>query len=879
MALPSSELQQTSRPGANLGPTTGLRAAVRHELRLLLFSPVTYLFQAGFLVLLSVCLFLVSDYYNEDQASIAALLRYLPWLALLLVPALAMRGWSQHQDDRSAELVLTLPIALPALVLGRFLAGWLLLCITLAFTFVLPATAAYLGEPDVGAMLAGYLGAALMMAAYYAIALFGAALAREPLGALVVSITLIAALLLLGWDAAGRLLQDTVPAAVVALLPLFSPAQNLADLGRGLLDVGSLGALLLITFAGLAACCSVVAYRGRHGGWRDRWRLAALLAVTLGALVLLLPGAARLPWSLDLTDEQEFTLDRGTREILAALPRRIEVTLYWSAGQANVPMTIKAHARRLQDLLDVMARQAEGRLRFQLVDPRPDSEAELQASHAGMRRVPLSSGDVFYLGATVSDGQRVGRVPYFDLRRSSLLEYDLAVALDGLTRAHTPRVGILSPLVPPASAEQTPEGLSFVAELRRNYDVAIIPFFTEELPADLDVLLLIDATLLKKRALFAIDQYLLNGGSVIILIDPYLQASPRSNEVALAPSADIDDISDLLRAYGVGYDGKSVVGDAAAAARVRDREQTALAYPYWLRLRDDGLSSAHQVTAGLNELLLAAPGAFTLEDGGAVQPLIRSSDASNTIDRAALAQSTPRQLAMAFKADGASRILAAVRQGLFESAYGAPPDGAESDFLPASRAPGLLFAVADVDWVADAFALERRSIGDDVMVRPLNDNLALLLNLIGYASGKDALISVRSRGRVNRTFTRVERLFRQAEVGLREQEATMAQRVAELEESLRAVANTDGDGPDDAGATDRLQRAEQQQGELLAARRALRQIRGQLRQEVDELGQAVRLLNILSGPVLVVLFFGAVTMVRRRGQRRSASGPTASTAL
>jgi len=234
---------------------------------------------------------------------------------------------------------------------------------------------------------------------------------------------------------------------------------------------------------------------------------------------------------------------------------------------------------------------------------------------------------------------------------------------------------------------------------------------------------------------------------------------------------------------------------------------------------------------------------------------------------------------MAFKADGASRILAAVRQGLFESAYGAPPDGAGSDFLPASRAPGLLFAVADVDWVADAFALERRSIGDDVMVRPLNDNLALLLNLIGYASGKDALISVRSRGRVNRTFTRVERLFRQAEVGLREQEATMAQRVAELEISLRAVANTDGDGPDDAGATDRLQRAEQQQGELLAARRALRQIRGQLRQEVDELGQAVRLLNILSGPVLVVLFFGAVTMVRRRGQRRSASGPTASTAL
>jgi ABC-2 type transport system permease protein len=857
-------------PGAAYtGLLAGLGAVVRHELRMLLFSPVTYLFQIGFLGLLSVCIFLVSDYYNENEASIASLLEYLPWLAVLLVPALAMRAWPQEQDDRSTELTLSLPIALPALVLGKFLAGWLLLCLTLLFTAALPATAYYLGEPDSGAMLAGYLGAVLMLGAYYALSLFGSALTRDPLAAFVVSLALLTALLAAGWDVSGRLLHDVLSAKVIGVLATFSPGRCLTDLSRGLVDARSVGPLAVLTVGGLVASGIVIASRGRRGGWRDRWRLVALLAATLVATILLIIGVARLPWSLDLTDEQEFTLDEGTRHILAALPGKVEVTLYWSAGQANVPNAIKAHARRIKDLLNVMGSKAGHGLTVRVVDPVPDTEAELEAWRAGMRRVPMSSGDVFYLGLTASEGARVGRVPYFDLRRASLLEYDLAVVFDGLTEARTPKIGVLTPLLPPAAAEaaEAPKGLSFLAELRRNYDVAVIPFFADEIPPGLDALVLIDATVLKRKTLFAIDQYLMRGGSLIVLVDPYIRVNPESNAVVPGPSPEVDDITDLLRTYGFGYEGRSVVGDATAAAEVRDADNNPLTYPYWLRLRTDNLSTSHPATAGLNELLLAEPGSFTIDTGGPVQPLIWSGAASGTIDRDGIEQGTPRERALAFKADGGRRVLAAVRRGRFDSAYTAPPEGAGPGFLTASQDPGLVFAVADVDWIFDAFALDSRSIGGDVVIRPLNDNLALLLNLVGYATGKEALISIRSRGRVDRAFTRVEALFREAEARLREEESALAGKVAEMEASLRRDAEAGAtaqpalrSGANSTGMEERLV-------DLLAARRSLREIRARIRRDVDDLGQTVRLVNILSGPALVLLFWGGVAGLRRRGRK------------
>ena len=156
--------------------TQSVKAIFRHELRALLYAPLSYLFQVGFLVSLAAAIFLVADFYATDEASLRLLNVFLPWIAVILVPALAMRSWPDSHDDRSIELIMTLPISPLAMVIGKFLAGLFILIITLSFTFPLAITVNYLGDPDIGALLGTYFAATLLLALYYSISLLAASI-------------------------------------------------------------------------------------------------------------------------------------------------------------------------------------------------------------------------------------------------------------------------------------------------------------------------------------------------------------------------------------------------------------------------------------------------------------------------------------------------------------------------------------------------------------------------------------------------------------------------------------------------------------------------------------------------------------------------------
>jgi len=151
-----------------------------------------------------------------------------------------------------------------------------------------------------------------------------------------------------------------------------------------------------------------------------------------------------------------------------------------------------------------------------------------------------------------------------------------------------------------------------------------------------------------------------------------------------------------------------------------------------------------------------------------------------------------------------------------------------------------------------------------VVVRPLNDNLAFLLNIIEYASGDAALIAIRSRGNLQRPFTRVADLFQSAERKFREQETALARRVADIEGRIAQYSETAGSVkkgqlPDQIKADLKKFRME-----LLPARRELRTLRRQIRNEVDSLGRRLTLFNLVAGPVLVGIWGVGVATLRRR---------------
>ncbi len=851
----------------------GVGAVFRHEMRLFLHSPLTVIFQVGFLGTLAAGVFLIADYYAGDEASVRPMLVFLPWVALILVPALAMRAWADEQGDRGVELMMTLPIPLPAVVAGKFLAGTTVLLATLAFTAPMAATAAYLGDPDPGVTVAVYVAAALMLGAYYALSLLASAFAREPIGAFVVGLVTLFVLLLLGWDVFGRLLHGWVPPALIGTLAAYSPKTWLDALSRGLLDFAGVGYFVLVTAAALWGCVAVI-------GARRRGPLTAARAARGGAigfaavvgLALLIPQLSRLPLALDLTAEREFTLAEGSLELLERLPEGTQATLYWSAGEPSVPAPIKTHARRARDLLRTLAARSGGRLTFRAVDPQPDTDAELTALGSGIRRVPMSSGDNFYLGATFAQGGRMGSVAYFDIRRAGLLEYDIAVTLNGLTKARTPKVGILSPLIPSMAALGKRPGFSFIEELKRSYDIAVIPFFKDTLPDDLDVLIAIDASVLRLEMLYAIDQFVMKGGSLVAMIDPFLRFNRESNKINPQPGEEINDISDLLLAYGVRYEGSSVVGDQALAAPVSDGSRVRMSYPYWMRMGKASLSAEHPASAALNEVFFVEPGAMVRLDEDRAQALLTTTGASGTRARGDFDGLSPRQLALDFKPDDRARDIVVALRGPFESAFREPPEGADgSTHRGRSAGNPVVFAVADVDWLFDPFSLQSVDVGGRTVVRPLNDNLAFLLNMVEFAAGDPALIAIRSRGRLQRPFTRVAQLFREAEDRYREEEAKLAAQVAEAESRIAELL-----GSAEREGLERLPGALGDEvagvrADLIEARKKLRDIRRRIRERVKRLGARVAVINLAAGPALSLLLAGGLWAFRRQRRRRWAA--------
>ena len=869
------------------GPVRGALAVMRHEMRLAFHSPMSYVLALGFALHVSFAIFVAGEFLSTDEASPRLFALFLPWIAVLFVPALAMRAWSAGPEDRGLEFAMSLPLGDGALVAGKFLAGLVVLGFVLLLTAAFPATVAWLGEPDLGAMIGAYLAGLALLAAFYAVALAAAAVTADATAAFVAGAGVLFGLVMLGSDGAARHLEDWLAPWSVDVATSIGPRRWIEELSSGRVGAGSLAYFGIMTGCGLTIARGLVAARRRAAPVRTAVLRGAGAFVALAAALGAGAGLAdRRGGFIDLSEEREHTLAPGTRAILEALPSGVTATLFWSAEQAGIPTVIRTHARRAGAMLDAFARASGGRLAVRRRDPLPDSETELAALGSGLRRVPMTSGDAFFLGVEFrrgvefrpgvesrSDvesrrgveqrrGDRVLPVPYLDVERARLLEYDLASALSVLGRERPPRVAVLSPLVAPSAAKAGREGLSFLAELRASSDLAVVPYFADALPDGLDVLLAIDATLLKRSMLRSIDRFVVGGGALIVLLDPFVRSNPASRRVPRpAPSEDLDDVTDLLAAYGFRFGVDEVVGDAAFAAPVSIGGAGATGYPFWIQAPEAGLAASHPVTGALRSLLFAEPGALEIDPARGAVPLAVTSARAGVLARERFPGASPETLASELAPDGGVRVLAAYAPGPFPSAV--------SGALGAEEA--RVFVVADVDWIFDPFSVEVVDAAGRALTRPINDNHAFLANMVAFGSGAAPLAEIRSRGRLRRPFTRVEALFRAGEADVREELAELARTIAEGERHVEALIAASGISSPERLRGEVAETVTEIRRRLLPLRRRERAIREQVRAGVDALQTRLLVLNFAAPVVLAASVAGAVAWRRRRGRAGAGS--------
>jgi ABC-2 type transport system permease protein len=199
-------------------------------------SPVAYVFMVIFLLTSMGFMFFIGGFYQSNQASLDSFFTYLPWLYLVLVPAVGMRLWAEERKTGTIELLFTLPVTMFEAVLAKFMAGWAFLAISLALTFSVVFTVNYLGSPDNGVILAGYLGSILMAGAFLAISCWTSAMTKNQVVSFILSVVICFVLVLLGWGVFTGVLTEIFPAWLIDLIASFGFMTHFSAISRGLVD-------------------------------------------------------------------------------------------------------------------------------------------------------------------------------------------------------------------------------------------------------------------------------------------------------------------------------------------------------------------------------------------------------------------------------------------------------------------------------------------------------------------------------------------------------------------------------------------------------------------------------------------------------------------
>ncbi|MHC4456361.1 MAG: ABC transporter permease [Planctomycetota bacterium] len=238
----------------------GFLAVCKRELKGYFATPVAYVFLVVFLFFAGYLPFR-QGFFEFRQADLRLFFMNLPLLFIFMVPCTAMRLWSEERKSGSIELLLTLPVAVTQAVLGKFFAAWLFLVIALVLTVTMPITVIFLGQPDIGLIITGYIGAILMSGSFLAIGCFFSALSKNQVVSFILSVAVLAVLVYAGMPTTLNYLSSFMSAGMVSAFEGISILTHFESIQRGLLALKDVSYFVLLIVGWLSACVVILQER------------------------------------------------------------------------------------------------------------------------------------------------------------------------------------------------------------------------------------------------------------------------------------------------------------------------------------------------------------------------------------------------------------------------------------------------------------------------------------------------------------------------------------------------------------------------------------------------------------------------------------------
>jgi ABC-type uncharacterized transport system involved in gliding motility auxiliary subunit len=628
----------------------------------------------------------------------------------------------------------------------------------------------------------------------------------------------------------------------------------------------------------------------------NRWRRFGFGAGGLIALAVLFLAVVMLSnlslrgMRLDLTQNKLYTLSKGTQQVLRDLKEPVNLYFYFSrdAAAKQSPLVLP-YATRVREFLEEVAARSGGKIHLQVIDPQPFSDDEDRAAAFDLQPLQAGAGDALYFGlagTNSTDGR--SSIPNFRADHEEFLEYDVAKLIQELGTPKKPVIGLMSSIglqgqFNPATG-QMGEPWPIYTEIQQLFNLRTLTLDLDRIDKDVDVLMVVHPKQLPPKTLYAIDQFVMRGGRVLLLVDPNagadLSGQDPSNPLAGAMANHSSDLQPLLGTWGIDYDAGKVVGDLQLGLEVRTNAASPpIRHIGILGLRHKDVDPKDVVTASLESINLATVGSLAARAGAKTtfEPLLLSSASAEPIPAQRFSPlMDPATLRDGFKSTGVRYAIAARVTGPVDSAY---PNGPPGDQKPASgppiahlaksTVPANIVVIADTDFLMDYLWVQSREILGQRIVQPFANNGDLVANILDNLSGSSALISIRGRASFSRPFERVDALRRRADDRLRSKALELQSELQQTERKLTELQSKRSDQASIMLSPEQEAELKRFTAEKARVRKELRETERGLDVDINRLDSWLKAINIAIAPLLVAAA-GIVILTLRRRRRTAA---------
>jgi len=632
--------------------------------------------------------------------------------------------------------------------------------------------------------------------------------------------------------------------------------------------------------------------------------LIIALALLLG--INLVSGLFVKNVKLDLTENRLYTLSKGTENILSDLQEPLTLRLYFSEKHFTGLPGVLNYGNRVKDLLEEYVALSKGKLTLAVADPEPFSETEDEAVEYGLQGVPVdATGNQAYFGLVgINAAEKREVIPFLQPDKEESLEYDVTRMVYSLANPKRKVVGLISslpmsgmaanPFMSPGGAQQW----MILKQLEQSFEVKSLSLDVMEIPDDVDVLMVVHPKELSDRTLLGIDQYVLGGGRLIAFVDPFSEADQPmtnpSNPMAAMQASRNSSMKKLFDAWGVELAEGKIAADKPNAQQVQVQmggRIRALDYVAWLSFGKEELNSSDFVTRDLEKVSLATAGYFTKKTDTTTEivPLIETSNRAMPVESMQFQfGANPEQLLRKYTPGDQKLNLALRLSGKVKTAF---PDGitvekaantadeteatedktekkAETETIAAAIKASSesinVILVADTDMLEDKHWVRVQNFFGNRIALPHSNNDVFLLNAIENLSGSNDLISLRSRTKAERSFTRVLELKQEAEKRFQDKERALQTKLEETERKLAELQQQKGGTGTSILTAEQEQEIEGFRSEQVQTRKELRNVQHELVKSIESLGTVLKAINIALMPLLVIVFAIVYGVMRKR---------------